>query len=150
MLQLIFPYLDLKTIYFDLGLPSRDATNDQITIDAAEAIKVGTRRCCIMYLAVSTPTRSPCCLPCIRIGTNAWLLNAACCCTPAEVQCGHQVRHHHSRRGPREGVQPQEGKGHWRCAAGLQQQWQHAIAARITAAIPAPACLWACFDQLCC
>lgn len=40
MLQLIFPYLDLKTIYFDLGLPSRDATDDKITIDAAEAIKV--------------------------------------------------------------------------------------------------------------
>ena len=39
--QLIFPYLDLKIEYYDLGLPSRDATNDQITIDAANAIKVG-------------------------------------------------------------------------------------------------------------
>jgi hypothetical protein len=63
MLQLIFPYLDLKTIYFDLGLPSRDATNDQITIDAAEAIKVGSRWRCIVYHAVNTPTRSPCCMP---------------------------------------------------------------------------------------
>ncbi len=38
--QLIFPYLDLKLEYFDLGLPARDATDDQITIDAANAIKV--------------------------------------------------------------------------------------------------------------
>lgn len=35
---MIHPYLDLKTIYFDLGLPSREATNDQVTIDSAEAI----------------------------------------------------------------------------------------------------------------
>ena len=39
-LQLIFPYLDLKTIYFDLGLPHRDETNDQVTVEAALAIKV--------------------------------------------------------------------------------------------------------------
>lgn len=38
--QLILPYLDLKIEYYDLGLPHRDATNDQVTIDAAEAIKV--------------------------------------------------------------------------------------------------------------
>eukprot|EP01023_Acetabularia_acetabulum_P012284 TRINITY_DN1574_c0_g1_i2.p2 TRINITY_DN1574_c0_g1~~TRINITY_DN1574_c0_g1_i2.p2 ORF type:complete len:441 (+),score=86.85 TRINITY_DN1574_c0_g1_i2:153-1475(+) len=37
--KLILPYLDLKIEYFDLGLPHRDATNDQVTIDAAEAIK---------------------------------------------------------------------------------------------------------------
>lgn len=30
--------MDLKTVYFDLGLPNRDATNDQVTIDAAQAI----------------------------------------------------------------------------------------------------------------
>ena len=39
--QLILPYLDLKIEYYDLGLPNRDKTNDQVTIDAAEAIKVG-------------------------------------------------------------------------------------------------------------
>lgn len=38
--KLILPYLDLKIEYYDLGLPNRDATNDQVTIDAAEAIKV--------------------------------------------------------------------------------------------------------------
>jgi isocitrate dehydrogenase len=36
---LIFPYLDLKIEYYDLGLPYRDETNDQVTIDAANAIK---------------------------------------------------------------------------------------------------------------
>ncbi|MDP7430821.1 MAG: NADP-dependent isocitrate dehydrogenase [Flavobacteriales bacterium] len=37
--KLIFPYIDLDVKYYDLGIQSRDATNDQITIDAAEAIK---------------------------------------------------------------------------------------------------------------
>ena len=38
--QLILPYLDIDIKYYDLGLPNRDATNDQVTYDAAEAIKV--------------------------------------------------------------------------------------------------------------
>ncbi len=37
--QLILPYLDLKIKYFDLGIQHRDATDDQVTVDAAEAIK---------------------------------------------------------------------------------------------------------------
>jgi isocitrate dehydrogenase len=37
--QLILPYLDLELKYFDLGIESRDATDDQITVDAANAIK---------------------------------------------------------------------------------------------------------------
>ena len=37
--KLILPYLDLDIKYFDLGIEQRDATNDQVTIDAAEAIK---------------------------------------------------------------------------------------------------------------
>lgn len=37
--KLIFPYLDVETIYYDLSIQSRDETDDQITIDAAEAIK---------------------------------------------------------------------------------------------------------------
>lgn len=37
--KLIFPYLDLDIKYYDLGIEHRDATNDQVTIDAAEAIK---------------------------------------------------------------------------------------------------------------
>ncbi len=37
--KLIHPYLDIDLKYFDLGMESRDATDDQITIDAAEATK---------------------------------------------------------------------------------------------------------------
>jgi isocitrate dehydrogenase len=37
--QLILPYLDVDLKYYDLGIESRDATNDQITVDAANAIK---------------------------------------------------------------------------------------------------------------
>ena len=35
--MLIKPYVDLKTEYYDLGLPNRDATGDQVTIDSANA-----------------------------------------------------------------------------------------------------------------
>jgi isocitrate dehydrogenase len=37
--KLILPYLELDIKYFDLGMEHRDATNDQVTIDAANAIK---------------------------------------------------------------------------------------------------------------
>ncbi|VDK31646.1 unnamed protein product [Dibothriocephalus latus] len=50
--KLIFPYLDLNCIYFDLGLPNRDATNDQVTIDAANAIK---EHCVGIKCATITP-----------------------------------------------------------------------------------------------
>uniref|UniRef100_A0A7S3DGH7 isocitrate dehydrogenase (NADP(+)) n=1 Tax=Palpitomonas bilix TaxID=652834 RepID=A0A7S3DGH7_9EUKA len=37
--KLIFPYVDLDIKYFDLGVEHRDKTEDQVTVDAAEAIK---------------------------------------------------------------------------------------------------------------
>lgn len=37
--KLILPYLDIDIRYFDLGMEHRDATDDQVTVDAAEAIK---------------------------------------------------------------------------------------------------------------
>ena len=37
--ELICPYVNLKTEYYDLGLENRDATDDQVTIDSAEATK---------------------------------------------------------------------------------------------------------------
>ncbi|MFL5753942.1 MAG: isocitrate dehydrogenase (NADP(+)) [Bacteroidia bacterium] len=37
--KLILPYLDVDIKYYDLGIEHRDATNDQVTIDCAEAIK---------------------------------------------------------------------------------------------------------------
>ena len=37
--KLILPFVDLKTEYYDLGLPHRDETNDQVTVDSANATK---------------------------------------------------------------------------------------------------------------
>ena len=37
--ELLLPYIDLKTEYYDLGLEYRNETNDQVTVDAAEATK---------------------------------------------------------------------------------------------------------------
>ena len=37
--ELILPFVDLKTEYYDLGLPHRDATDDQVTVDSANATK---------------------------------------------------------------------------------------------------------------
>ena len=37
--KLIHPYLDIDLKYFDLGIEHRDQTNDQVTVDAANAIK---------------------------------------------------------------------------------------------------------------
>jgi len=37
--KLIHPYLDVQLLYFDLGMEHRDATEDQVTVDAAEMIK---------------------------------------------------------------------------------------------------------------
>src|SRR6201999_3634472 len=37
--QLILPYLDIDLKYYDLGIEARDRTDDQITVDAANAIK---------------------------------------------------------------------------------------------------------------
>ena len=37
--NLVHPYVDIDLKYFDLGMKSRDATDDQITIDAANAVK---------------------------------------------------------------------------------------------------------------
>ena len=37
--RLIYPYLDLNIKYFDLGIKNRDFTDDEVTIDAANAIK---------------------------------------------------------------------------------------------------------------
>ena len=49
--KLILPYLDLGIEYYDLGMKSRDETDDKITIDCANAIKkngVGIK-CCLLY-----------------------------------------------------------------------------------------------------
>ena len=42
--KLILPYLDIDLKYFDLGIEHRDATDDQVTIDSAEATARETER----------------------------------------------------------------------------------------------------------
>lgn len=37
LFQLIFPFVELDIKYFDLGLPHRDATDDKVTVESAEA-----------------------------------------------------------------------------------------------------------------
>src|SRR3954454_18269246 len=37
--QLIVPYLDVDLLYYDLSIEHRDATDDQVTVDAPNAIK---------------------------------------------------------------------------------------------------------------
>ena len=37
--ELLEPYIDLKTEYYDLGLPNREATGDRVTVESAEATK---------------------------------------------------------------------------------------------------------------
>ena len=37
--ELLYPFVDLKTEYYDLGLPERDKTRDQVTVDSANATK---------------------------------------------------------------------------------------------------------------
>ena len=37
--ELLEPFIDLKTEYYDLGLPERERTRDQVTVDSAEATK---------------------------------------------------------------------------------------------------------------
>ena len=37
--ELILPFVDLKSEYYDLSLPNRDDTDDKVTVESAEAIK---------------------------------------------------------------------------------------------------------------
>ena len=50
--KLINPYLELDIKYFDLGMEHRDATNDQVTVDAAEAIKKYNWEMWVRYLYI--------------------------------------------------------------------------------------------------
>ena len=50
--KLILPYIDLGIDYYDLGMKSRDNSDDQITIDAANAIK---KVCVVIKCETITP-----------------------------------------------------------------------------------------------
>ena len=57
--RLILPYLDVDLQYYDLGMERRDETDDQITIDAANAIKefgVGVKCATITCLLYTSPS----------------------------------------------------------------------------------------------
>ena len=56
--KLILPFVDLKTEYYDLGLLNRNATKDQVTIDAAHAAK---RLGVAVKCATITPNRQRSC-----------------------------------------------------------------------------------------
>ena len=45
--KLILPYLDIDLEYYDLGVENRDKTNDQVTVDSANAIN------CLLYTSPS-------------------------------------------------------------------------------------------------
>ena len=53
--ELLLPYVDLNTEYYDLGLVHRNETNDQVTVDSAEATKkYGVAvKCCLLYTSPS-------------------------------------------------------------------------------------------------
>jgi isocitrate dehydrogenase len=91
--KFIHPYLDVDLKYYDLGLEYRDETNDQVTIDAAEAIKkyqVGVKCATItpdearveeFKLKKSTFSlfhlaRSPALLQCPFLTSDQWLTSA--------------------------------------------------------------------------
>jgi isocitrate dehydrogenase len=91
--KFIHPYLDVDLKYYDLGLEYRDETNDQVTIDAAEAIKkyqVGVKCATItpdearveeFKLKKSTSSifhlaRSPALLQCLFLTSDQWLTSA--------------------------------------------------------------------------
>ena len=55
--KFIFPYLDIDIKYYDLGLEHRDATDDRVTVESAEAIlkyNVGIK-VCFRFLYISSP-----------------------------------------------------------------------------------------------
>ena len=96
--ELVLPFVDLKTEYYDLGLEHRDATNDQVTLEAARANKkygVGVKCATITPNAAQTAEfglkqqwkspngtiravldgtvfRAPILLPCIRPLVSGW------------------------------------------------------------------------------
>ena len=60
--ELILPFVDLRTEYYDLGLPNRDATSDRVTTEAANAVRrlrVGVKCATITPNALHEMWRSP-------------------------------------------------------------------------------------------
>ena len=76
--QLILPYVDVELKYFDLSITSRDATDDQITVDAANAIKehgVGVK--CATITRTRRGSRSSACGGCTGRRTGRFATSSA-------------------------------------------------------------------------
>ena len=81
--ELILPFVDLKTEYYDLGLPNRDATQDQVTMDAALANKK-------YGVSVSAPPSLPMpsawtSISCMRCGKAPTAPSVRCWTAPCSV-----------------------------------------------------------------
>ena len=102
--ELILPFVDLKTEYYDLGLVKRDETDDKITVEAAEACKkygVGVKCATItpnsqrmteynlkrMYKSPNgtiraildgTVFRAPITMDCLKPSVRSWWITNAC------------------------------------------------------------------------
>ena len=50
--ELILPFVDLKTEYYDLGLKHRNETDDRVTVDAAKASSKLLLPICIMFIGI--------------------------------------------------------------------------------------------------
>ena len=96
--ELLLPFIDLKTEYYDLGLEYRNQTNDQVTIDSAEATKkYGVAVKC----ATITPTdcslggqhdpqqRQPHQMDQLRLGLSPGVLLRVLCPQPVPPPRGH-------------------------------------------------------------
>ena len=106
--KLILPYLDLDIKYFDLGLPNRDATDDRVTVEAAEAIKVSGKEANHSgggaYPHCTSPVgRTLCMWAPTEVWASSLMRRGAPTSPPpllrTALQRGHQVRHHHAGRG---------------------------------------------------
>ena len=88
--ELILPFVDLKTEYYDLGLPNRDATGDQVTMDAALANKkYGVSVKCATITPMPSAWTSTSCTRCGRAPT---VPSAPCWTAPCSVP--HHDRQH--------------------------------------------------------
>ena len=81
--ELILPFVDLKTEYYDLGLPNRDATADKVTMDAALANKkYGVSVKCATITPMPSAWTS---ISCMRCGKAPTAPSARCWTAPCSA-----------------------------------------------------------------
>ena len=102
--RLILPYLDIDLKYYDLSIENRDATNDQVTIDSAEAtkkygvaVKCATMPACVGFVYGGTTTSAPaaagppaspsCTTPSGSTRRSTWPTSRPCATRGATTRC---------------------------------------------------------------